>query len=56
MTATVLLTACTLNWRGSEQDYDIRATMGTPDCSVTIQRTEVRAEKKADASAKRSDD
>lgn len=52
---TSSLTACTLNYRGNEQDYDIDATMESSDCSVRILRREVRTEKKVDANKPNTD-
>ena len=50
----LILTGCTLNYRGNEQDYDIDAVMESEHCKVMIKRKEVKTEKKVDADGKSS--
>ena len=47
----LLLTSCTLNFSGSEQDYDLDAVVEAEGCTVTITRTEAKREKKADVTS-----
>lgn len=44
------LSSCTLTLRGNQQDYNIQASVITPDCTVVINRQEVVNKRKVDAS------
>ena len=48
--SVVMLTSCTLNFKGSEQDYNISARVESTNegCLVTIDRQEINTQRKAD--------
>ena len=46
---TMVISGCTINWRGDDDAYQIVAEIITPDCEVRIHRQETKQKKKGDA-------